>query len=214
VKRIFLFVLCVWNWLGAQIEPCTAHPIAYQGAVSAMSMNSSHTNELFLHYTFHPRFSMGAKVFRFQERGQESLSVFPQASVLLFRWNHPNFQANVYSYGGFGGSWSRDQHGTSVFYGGEADIEDRRFYFSAASQALHLSEFRTQRALKVRAGISAYLAEYNEPAAWGIFQYEWKPGSDVRHEFTPLMRVFYKNVLLEAGSSIKGDWLLNLMIHY
>lgn len=191
-----------------------AHPIAYQGSVSVMSMNSSRMNELYSHYTFTPRLSLGGKFVRIKERDKESYSVFPQLSLLLYRWNHPNFQANLYSYGGAGGNWANDKTGRTFFFGGEGDIEDRRFYFSTSYQGFKLSEFRDHYILRTRGGVAAYLAEYNEPAAWGIIQYEWHPGSDVRHELTPLMRVFYKNALLEAGSSVKGDWLLNFMIHY
>ena len=31
---------------------------------------------------------------------------------------------------------------------------------------------------------------------------------------TPLLRFFYHNVLWEIGSSTRGDWMLNLMVHY
>jgi len=179
-----------------------------------MSLNSEEMNELFTHYSFNPRISLGAKFVRMKERGQESLSVFPQLSLLLARWNHPLFQANVYGYGGFGLNRVDEKNGTSLFYGAEADIEDRRYYFSSSFQSLRLSEFRNHLTLKARAGVSAYLAEYSEPSVWGIVQYEFHPGSDTVHSVTPLMRVFYKNALIEAGSSLKGSWLLNLMIHY
>lgn len=191
-----------------------AHPIAFKGSTSFMSMNTSTMNELYSHYSFSPRFSLGAKFVRIEERGQESFSVFPQLSVLLHRWNHPEFQANIYAYGGYGLNRAGGENGSTLFYGSEADIEDRRLYASMAYQGFRLSEFRDHHLLKARIGVAAYEAEYDEPAVWGILQYEWHPGSDTKHSVTPLMRIFYKNALLEAGSSIKGDWLLNFMIHY
>jgi len=191
-----------------------AHPIAYKGSISLMSMNSRDMNEIYTHYSFSPRLSLGAKFLRIEERKKESYSVFPQLSVLLHRWNQENFQANIYAYGGFGANKANDKTGTTVFYGGEADIEDRRFYLSTSFQGLRLSEFRDHHTLKARAGVAAYVAEYTEPAVWGIFQYEWHPGAEMKHQFTPIVRIFYKNALLETGSSIKGDWLLNFMIHY
>ncbi len=191
-----------------------AHPTAYEDAKSVMSMNSPKMNELFAHYSFSPKLSLGVKYIRIEESKVESYSVFPQLSVLLHRWNHKAFQANVYAYGGYGGNWANDKRGTSVFYGGEADIEDRRLYTSVGYQVLRLSEFRDHPALKARAGVAAYLAEYTEPAVWGIVQYEWHPEAETKHEVTPLVRIFYKNALVESGVSLKGDWLLNLMIHY
>jgi hypothetical protein len=66
----------------------------------------------------------------------------------------------------------------------------------------------------LRAGFAPYLAEFNELNAWFILEANHmnKGMSDV--EITPLIRLFYKNILIESGSSFKGDVQFNFMVHY
>jgi len=179
-----------------------------------MSKNSSSMNEVWGHYSFSPRISIGAKWVRVQENEVDSYSAFPQLSLLLWRWNHEKFQANIYSYGGFGGNWANNKNGWSAYYGAEADIEDRRLYFSTSFEHLRQSEFRDLHSYRARGGVAPYVASFEEPASWVIVQYDYKPAASQEHHITPLLRLFYKNVLTEMGSSLKGDWQFNFMTHF
>ncbi len=192
----------------------TAHPTAFKGAISAMSFNSPDMNDVLVHYSFSPRISLGARSVRIRERGLESYSVFPQLSLLLWRWNHEKFQANVYTYGGIGANWAQGQKSWSSFYGAEADIEDRQLYFSTGFEHLRQKKFRDFHQYRVRAGFAPYKASFTELASWMIVQYDFKPHAPQRHSVTPLVRLFYRNVLIEAGFSWKGEWLLNFMTHF
>jgi hypothetical protein len=47
-----------------------------------------------------------------------------------------------------------------------------------------------------------------------MLQGMYMPKVDRTLTITPLVRFFYQNILWEMGSSTRGEWMLNLMVHY
>jgi hypothetical protein len=47
-----------------------------------------------------------------------------------------------------------------------------------------------------------------------MLQGMYTPDVDRKVMLTPLLRFFYHNVLWEMGSSTRGEWMLNFMVHY
>lgn len=191
-----------------------AHPAAFGGATSVISENSPDANHLTVHYSFTPRVSLGAHLTRMLGHSKDEWMLTSQTGLLLHRWNQKDFQANLYAFGGLGGLRHQGKTDLVGRSGAQFDIEDRRYYFMT-EYSNHLIRNREDRHdLKLRAGLAPYLADYEELNSWLIVQYEFQPQSHRKHELTPLLRFFYRNVLLEAGSSLQGKWLLNLMVHF
>ena len=78
------------------------------------------------------------------------LVYFPQVDFLLKRWNNPNSQANIYTYGGFGGARFQNRNGYAGQLGIEADAESRSWFvmgkwesmWSNVESTFHHGEFR------------------------------------------------------------------------
>ena len=64
----------------------------------------------------------------------------------------------------------------------------------------------------LRVGHAPYLAEYDELNIWLMLQYMNHPRGLNRHMTTPIVRMFYKNVLWELGVSTDGTFIINFAI--
>ncbi|MDB5036923.1 MAG: hypothetical protein JWQ35_451 [Bacteriovoracaceae bacterium] len=191
-----------------------AHPVSYKGAVSVMSMNQANMSDQWIHYSLTPRFSVGVRSIRLTEGSQDSWSHLSQFGLLVKRWNYDNFQANIYTFGGIGAHTYQDRNGFAALGGAKADIESRKYLFSQTYEALLQSKAKDFHRYTTRAGIAPYIADYDQLHTWLMVEYQFKPGYQRQHDVLPLLRFFYKNVLWEVGSSIKGEWLANFMVHF
>lgn len=203
----------------SSLTEMNAHPVAFKGAISAISSNTQSQQDHLVHYSLSHRVSTGMRLIHSKTSQGDRYSVFPQLSFLLKRWNHSDFQANIYVFGGFGYeridySASPLKQGWASVSGGEADIEDRRFYFSTQWESFNHSKLEWHFNTKNRVGVAPYLAEFDEPASWLILQHDYDSLGDGRHTVTPLFRIFYRRFLLEAGASHRGELLLNFMAHF
>jgi hypothetical protein len=191
-----------------------AHPTSFQGATSIELMNRPKSNLFTAHYSFSPRFSLGAESLRWVKSNDESLYAgLLRAGVLLHRINHAQFQANAYLEGGAGvARIDKDQHLTYRVRA-QMDIEDRRYYFLTSLERQYVQDQLANWIPKARVGIAPYLAEFDELNSWLMLQYEYH-STEKKHDITPFLRFFYRNVLIEAGSSLRGQWMLNAMVHF
>ena len=98
--------------------------------------------------------------------------------------------------------------------GFEADAEDRRLYASVKYEKMWDKTRTNFYHGSARLGAAPYAAEFNEIAAWFMVQYDYHPQLSRKFELTPLVRLFYRSVLLEVGVSTQADWMLNFMFHF
>jgi hypothetical protein len=202
--------------LGALLlaTPAQAHPVAYQGATGVMTWNQPFLADHWVTYSFRPDLAIAARSMRMQMDEGDFRLYIPQLDYLVKRWNELESQANIYVYGGFGGSTLNSRTGTAGMFGIEADAESRSLFIlgkyegmlSSLAQDFHHAEFRL--------GAAPYEAEYDEIAAWFMIQLQYHPALAQGYAITPLARLFYKNVLWEVGSSLDGEWMLNFMFHF
>ena len=94
----------------------------------------------------------------------------------------------------------------------QIDWESRRYYLDAELQAVRLSS-QPYNFARFRAGFAPYLADFEQLHSWFILQLERNSTLPGITTVTPLIRLFYQNVLLEAGSSLEGEFNFNFMIH-
>jgi hypothetical protein len=194
-----------------------AHPVIYQGGWALSSSNMPEFSNNYVHYSFTRRLAVGPEHWRFTQGDANTELGLLKANGLLWRHNGEDSQANLYFHSGAGVA---DQEfaprGTKGVWlaGVEADWETRRLYTSWK----HL-EFHGPRGLDLsmtqgRVGFSPVLADFTSLQTW--FMLQGMVIRDVRPTviLTPMVRFFYHNVLWELGSSTRGDWMLNLMVHY
>lgn len=191
-----------------------AHPTSYKGGFSVMTWNQPFLNDTMLTYTFARNAAVAARHMRMDMPDGEMQVHLGQFNWLAKRWNEKAYQANIYLFGGVGAQEFEGNTGFVTMPGIEADIEDRRLYFSGKFQTLLPRFGPNVYQTQIRTGISAYESEFDEISAWLITSFQWEPQLTRQVVVTPMARFFYKNVLWEVGSSIKGDWMLNFMFHF
>lgn len=180
---IFLFPLTLF-----------AHPVIYQGGVAVSSFNMEKLSNHYALYSFTPKFSAGAENWRFDKKDFG----FLKANSLLYRKNTENSQGNLYLHTGYGTE-------NTYQVGLEGDWETRRIYTSLK----HL-QFNHHRVSQGRIGFSPVEKSFNDLQVWVMFQTMVTRDETM---LTPMLRFFYHNYLWEVGSSLKGEWMLNLMVH-
>lgn len=191
-----------------------AHPVAYKDAVGVMTWNQSYLTDDWVTYSFRPDSAVAARFMRFDMPEGRAEYYAPQLDYLVQRWNETDSQANIYVYGAYGTLKLQNKSEGNALAGIEADAESRKYFISGKYEKMwgnlgpdfYNSEFRL--------GVAPYEAEYNEIASWFMVQYQYHPMLLKKEALTPLIRLFYKSVLLEAGVSTDADMMLNFMFHF
>ena len=210
MKALFLLVAA----LATSLPNASAHPVAYEGALAAMTWNQPFLSDYWLAYSMTSRVAVAARGMRMSMKDGGDLSLYMwQLDVLAKRWNGRDFQANIYAYGGYGLVNFRGQDGGAGLGGVEVDAESRKYFILAKYEGMLPSLGENFQHVEGRLGIAPYEAEYNELAAWLMVAFQYHPALVRGFAITPLARFFYKNVLWETGVSLQGDWMLNFMFH-
>lgn len=194
-----------------------AHPVIYKDGFVASSFNMSSYSDNQLLYSFSPKWATGLNHWRFTKGKDNTELGLARLNYLLWRKNGEDSQANIYILTGAGVMDSEiDRNATREAYMGglEADWETRTLY--TALKYYHftspaLADFSMTQA---RIGISPFEAGFEHLQSWFMIQAMSMPKVEPKVIITPMLRFFYKNVLWEFGSSTRGDWMLNLMVHY
>lgn len=176
-----------------------AHPVIYQGGWALSSTNYAEFSNNYALYSFTNRFAAGLENNRF---GKEDFT-FAKFNTLLWRKNGDESQANLYLHTGAGELFT---------YGAEADWETRTLYSSL--KHLRFEGRKDFSITQARVGLSPVKTPFDQLQTWFMVQGMLLHGVDEKVMITPMLRFFYHNVLWEMGSSTKGDWMLNLMVHY
>ncbi len=186
-----------------------AHPVAYEGAFSYMTLNTSVQSENTFVYS--PKYYLGAGVKHVQQ-GENQFTNF-HLGYLVKRWNEFNSQGNFYLYGGPGKYKIQEDNGNFMRYGFQADWESRKYYTALRYTNIDASEFNQEQYI-ARLGFAPFIAGFNDLNAWLILQYQNTPQGEKKEVVTPVLRMFYKNVLWEIGSSFDNQWTLNFMVRW
>ncbi len=206
------------NWLLGLLllgQAAFSHPVAFKGAWSFMAFNQPDMLDWQVLYSFERNFSLGVDFVREEMSGRERYFLIPRISWLVQRWNGKEYQANIYVYGGVGGT-TRDSRTKLAGEGSlEADYETRKYYVSGKSTWMGASEQESLVSYQLRAGFAPYLADFDGIHSWLIAQVQYYPNASTENlRVGPVLRVFYRNVLWEMGVSARGTWNLNLMVHF
>ena len=187
-----------------------AHPVSYGGALSLMSMNNQKMRSNTIHYTINRWSSLGVTSLT----KEEGHFYFPRVGLLLHRWNGDDYQANVYLKGGYGEmNWKDSTRKNSGMYNGlfQVDWETRK-YFVEAKYNRNESSGYIDDSYTFRVGYAPYVAKYDELNIWFMLKQMQHPRDEDENMTTPMLRMFYKNVLWEVGASTDGSWMINFAI--
>lgn len=176
--------------------------------------NQSFLNDVLVTYSFARQVAFAGRFQRMTLPSGEMYMYVPQIDFLIHYWNFDSARANIYTYGGFGANHFANDTSWAGLVGVEADAESRRLYISGKTQTFFLKNDQRIYQSQLRLGIAPYLSEFNELSSWLIVSVQHEPQLIREWIVTPMVRFYYKNVLWEMGSSFKGDWMLNFMIHF
>ena len=192
----------------------SAHPVPYAHAVGVMTWNQPFMSDDWITYSFRPDMAIAARHMRFDMPEGRTHFFAPQFDYLIKRWNNPDSQANLYAYGAYGGMNFQNQTVGAGLAGVEADAESRKLFVMGKYEKMWARVGPDFYHVEARVGAAPYEAEFNEIAAWFMLQYQYHPMLTKKHAWTPLVRLFYRSVLVESGVSTDGDWMLNFMFHF
>lgn len=189
-----------------------AHPVIYQGGWAISSSNMPDYSNNYVMYSFSNRLALGVEHWRFGKRTDNNDMGLLKLNHLLWRQNGKDYQVNVYLHSGLGAEdqeFPNKQLRASYLVGSEADWETRTLYTS-----VKYYQFQNTAVSQVRLGLSPNKAAFENLQTWFMLQAMHIKGVNETISLTPMVRFFYQNVLWEMGSSTRGDWMLNLMVHY
>lgn len=214
-KAILLTALCL-----AVSAPVHARMIDYPGSWIVMQSNDGENNSLDALYSVSNRHSLGyqANFWRDGEWTQHSV----EAAYLVHRWNESDLQANLFVSGGLGVATSDfgefDSETEPAAFGlVEFDAENRRLYGSYQAKYTDAGGIFDGFEQRVRAGIAPYVAEYGSLHTWIMLQIDhrpWASDKDGELTWTPFLRFFKGDVMVEVGYSDSEKVLFNVMVRF
>lgn len=210
MRNFVTFFLLAAAWTGN----VAAHPVPFKGAIGVMSWNQSFLSDDWVTYSFRHDTAIAARVMRFDATEGRSQFIAPQVDYLLQRWNQADSQANVYLYGGYGALNFQNQTKAAGLAGVQTDAESRKYFASLKYEKMWGSLGPDFCQAEARLGVSPFEAEFNELSGWFMIQYQYHPMLLRKYAITPLVRLFYRSVLFEAGMSTDADFMSNFMFHF
>lgn len=189
-----------------------AHPVIYKDGWAISSANMESYSNNYVMYSFTHRFALGVEHWRMGKDELNNDMGLLRLNYLLWRNNGADSQANIYLHSGYGiedQEFQKKQTRGAGLLGIEADWETRTLYTSAK----HF-QFQNTYMSQARVGFSPKVAPFEDLQTW--FMLQGMVMKDIQDSvmITPMLRFFYHNVLWEMGSSTRGEWMLNLMVHY
>lgn len=195
------------------VATAAAHPVAFQGANQVMFGGMESVQMAQYYHSYSPTSAVGFHGLRFNDEADETY-LGAQHNWLLKRWNLPEAQGNVYVAASAGAAKREGDAWEPAALGYfRADYETRRIYTSF--DATVVGAERVNRGMfELAAGVAPYLAEYDELNTWLILQLQHVTGMDENLSVIPKVRFFKDTYFLELGCSLKGEPLVNFMIHF
>lgn len=185
-----------------------ARPVSYKGGYVLESKADIDSYWVLAHYTPERWFSVGYRN-EFFKNGW--FFTGPQINILAKRWNHRNWQANIYIKSGAGLATTTDRgynkQDAAAFTGFSADWEDRRYFVMYENSFVYAGGIESYLDQKVRLGVAPYVGDFGDLHTWLMVDLKCKSYRDKRTKFNvvPLVRFFKGAIMAEAGARIDGE---------
>ena len=182
-----------------------AHPTSFKGSIIFESQYSESWRSIGLGYSFHSKMALWIKGAAWLNESNLLVTTYwPAVNYLLWRDNDLDYQSNCYLGLGIG-----DKGYFLPFV--QWDWENRYLYFMLDYQQLPKDVLPTFMS-RQRIGVAPFLAEYDQWSAWLIV--ENMSMGFAYQELRQILRLYYRNILYELGGSLRGGWIVNLMVHF
>lgn len=193
--------------------PAIAKPLSYPGGTMVMQENDETGHTLSIDHTITPRYAVA--LYAKHETGDDDFTtVGPQINTLIKRWNLPDGQGNIFNMSGIGVAHDGDDSEFAAWTGFLADYETRRIFISYEPRIQYAGDIDQSFSHRGRIGFAPYLANYNDLNTWLMVQTEHHPEKEDNVVVTPLVRLFYKTTLIEAGYSSNDRLLFNWRLQF
>lgn len=193
-----------------------SHPVVFEGGTVISSFNMSSFSDNQIMYSFTPKWASGINHWRFTRDDKNTEMGLARLNHLLWRRNTEDSQANLYLLSGVGmvDSEIEKRATREIYMGGfEADWETRTLYTAIKVYHFTSPAVTDISMAQARIGFSPFESGFEKLQSWFMLQAMVMPEVESQVTITPMLRFFYKNVLWELGSSTRGDWMLNFMVH-
>lgn len=217
MKKFTMAVVLLSLLFAAGISNCaSAHPVSFRDSYGIMGHHSQTLSHNQINYSFRHWFASGLHYYRRPNIGGSNNALFATANFLLKRWNAPAFQANIYGFAGPGYSRLTSLDSFAGKAGVQFDIEDRRLYFLVKHVEIFNEDQRDLWRSTARIGIAPYIDGYEGLHSWLILQWQGYKFANERFNYsvTPILRMFYRNLLFEIGHSLQGEINFNYIAHF
>lgn len=195
-------------------SPAQAKPLSYVGGTMIMTENDETGHTATIDYTITPKVAAGVYVKK-EEGGDDFYIGGPQVNTLIKRWNLPGAQGNIFNMTGIGAAHDDDE-GTNLaaWTSFLADYETRRVFVSYEAKAQYAGDIDTSFSQRARVGVAPYLGNYEDLNTWLMVQVDHHPKKDDTVVITPLVRFYYKTILVEAGYSSNDHLMFNWNLQF
>lgn len=211
-----LFLTILAMLIMALHSPACAKPISYVDGVMVMQENDETGHTVSMDYTFNPHYAVGwYSKWEENERDGKDFSVHtPEFNTLIQRWNMADGQANIFNSTGIGIAEGDGKTRTAAWTSILADYETRRIYGSYEIRGMYADTIDQSVWQRARIGFAPYAADYENVATWFMVQVDDHPSKADTLVVTPLVRCFYKTMLVEAGYSSNHHIMFNWQLQF
>ncbi len=189
-------------------------PISYPGGWTLMIMNDFNRHSVHAHYSPSASYSVGYRGEYWRQKEWQFHGI--QFNYLIKRLNTSKSQANFYLKNAAGLASSdyknfESKIEPSVFSGISLDWEDRQYYVSYENRLNYSPTIDKFFLQKARIGFAPYIGKYGDLHTWFMFQVENMSISKNNIIYTPMLRLFKGDYLVEAGLSNDRDFMFNFI---
>lgn len=196
-----------------------AKPIAFQDGATLMAEYGAGTmTEVQGFYAPRYWWSAGAGYLRLDAE-DDAFSrdiTYLRANLLIKRWNLPDAQANVFTWGSLGKATGSDFSGSVLAgnVGAQVDYETLHFYSSLRTDYQY-SKAYAHRIDTLQLGYSLYTHDWDRLATWLVLQgRDFTGGLYSGGEFALLVRLFKGGAWIETGLTQDGKLQAMMMFNF
>ncbi|MAH78860.1 MAG: hypothetical protein CMP41_02885 [Rickettsiales bacterium] len=191
-----------------------ARPISYPGGWTLMQMNDLNRHSVHAHYSPSASYSLGYRGEYWRQKEWQFHGI--QFNYLIKRLNTSKSQMNFYLKNASGLALSdyknlESKIRPSLFSGISLDWEDRQYYVSYENRLNYSPTIDNFFLQKARIGFAPYIGKYGDLHTWFMFQIENMSKSKHKIIYTPMLRFFKGDYLVETGLSNNKNFMFNFI---
>ena len=189
-----------------------SRPISYPKSWTLIQKNNVNSSEIFTHYSFNVRNSLGFFYNKSYNNSIDDYSGF-RWNYLIHRKNTKISQWNIYLSNSIAinnrGNSSSLTHEFSL----KTDWETRRYLIAFNISYKSIEKEENFYKYSSRLGFAPYLGKYNDLHTWLILQLSYNNNNE-KVIITPILRLFKYIYLLELGINSNGKGVFNFIIRF